>query len=301
MPGLSSLGPACVAQWVAFLDLRIPEERHQAFLPECEENPQNPQQNAMFKYINKTYELGRRLSSVHQARGDKFATGATQPSTPRREKRPKARIKEINILQLNICGITKKKTELAKILHENKDTNNTGKYLKEVCTTTNLSIQQNENSPPTLMHRAHNTLSRPDLTIMSPDLENDIEIRVLPDMGSDHRPTLITIRQNGIPPRQQRSRWNFKKANWEGFRATSEREYRNNSWEDSIDGLEGTFTSIILKSSNLHIPKGSHQKYKPFWNEEIESAVSSRRQARIELEACPTIASKKKTTTKPQQ
>ncbi|GFR64903.1 hypothetical protein ElyMa_000191200 [Elysia marginata] len=126
MPGLSSLGPACMDQWVAFLDLRIPEERHQAFLPECEENPQNPQQNAMFKYINKTYELGRRLvkgprhSSVHQARGDKFATGTIQPSTPRREKRPKARIKEINILQLNICGITKKKTELAKILYENK-------------------------------------------------------------------------------------------------------------------------------------------------------------------------------------
>ncbi|GFR69410.1 reverse transcriptase [Elysia marginata] len=128
---------------------------------------------------------------------------------------------------------------------------------------------------------------------MSPDLENDSEIRVLPDMGSDDRPTLITIRQNGIPPRQQRSRWNFKKANWEGFRATSEREFRNNSWEDDIDGLEETFTSTILKSSNLHIPKGSHQKYKPFWNEEIEAAVSSRRQARIELEACPTIASKK--------
>ncbi|GFR61995.1 hypothetical protein ElyMa_001860200 [Elysia marginata] len=99
---------------------------HQGFLPEWEENPQNPQQNAMLKYINKTYELGRRLikgprhSSVHQARGDKFATGAIRPSTPRREKKPKARIKEINILQLNICGITKKKTELAKILHENK-------------------------------------------------------------------------------------------------------------------------------------------------------------------------------------
>ncbi|GFR65046.1 RNA-directed DNA polymerase from mobile element jockey [Elysia marginata] len=174
-----------------------------------------------------------------------------------------------------------------------QDTNNTGKYLEEVCTTTNLSIQQNENSPPTLLHRAHNILSRPDLTVMSPDLENDSEIRVLPDMGSDHRPTLITIRQNGIPPRQQRSRWNFKKADWEGFRATSEREFRNNSWEDDIDGLEETFTSTIFKNSNLHIPKGLHQKYKPFWNEEIEAAVSSRRQARIELEACPTIASKK--------
>ncbi|GFS24653.1 RNA-directed DNA polymerase from mobile element jockey [Elysia marginata] len=138
-----------------------------------------------------------------------------------------------------------------------QDTNNTGKYLEEVCTTTNLPIQQNENSPPKLLHRAHNTLSRPDLTIMSPDLENDSEIRVLPDMVSDHRPTLITIRQNGIPHRQQRSRWNFKKANWEGFRATSEREFRNNSWEDDIDGLEETFTSTILKSSNLHIPKGS--------------------------------------------
>ncbi|GFR58571.1 RNA-directed DNA polymerase from mobile element jockey [Elysia marginata] len=128
---------------------------------------------------------------------------------------------------------------------------------------------------------------------MSPGLENDSEIRVLPDMGSDHRPTLITIRQNGIPPRQQRSRWNFKKANWEGFRATSEREFRNISWEDDIDGLEETFNSTILKSSQLHIPKDSHQKYKPFWNEEIEAAVSCRRQARIELEACPTIARKK--------
>ncbi|GFS05253.1 hypothetical protein ElyMa_002933300 [Elysia marginata] len=83
----------------------------------------------MLKYFNKTYELGRLLvkgprhSSAHQARAVVAISLLLVPpdlQRPGGKRDKKARIKDINILQLNIGGITMKKTELAKILHENK-------------------------------------------------------------------------------------------------------------------------------------------------------------------------------------
>ncbi|GFR87740.1 hypothetical protein ElyMa_000754100 [Elysia marginata] len=48
---------------------------------------------------------------------------------------------------------------------------------------------------PTLLHRANNTLSRPDLTILSSDLRHKHNIQALDDIGSDHLPILTTLRQ----------------------------------------------------------------------------------------------------------
>ena len=170
-----------------------------------------------------------------------------------------------------------------------RDTDDTGRYLEELCTTTNLSIQQDEHSTPTLLHRAHNTLTRPDLTLMSPDLETDYVEQVLPCIGSDHRPILTTIRQSKEAHERQRPRWNFRKADWEGYRKRTEEDFESASLDkDDINGMESLFTSTILKSAQLHIPRGTHKKYKPFWNAEIEAAVTSRQQARQSLESSPT-------------
>ena len=52
------------------------------------------------------------------------------------------------------------------------DLNNTGKVVEELCCSTNLCLVQDSSSPPTLMHRVHKTLHRPDLTLVSSDLLN---------------------------------------------------------------------------------------------------------------------------------
>ena len=183
------------------------------------------------------------------------------------------------------------------------DSNATGKYIEEINESTNLIIQQDKNSTPTLLHKASKSLSRPDLTLVSSDL--DVHCTVLPDVGSDHRPILTNVLQASTQPQSQRLRWNFKKANWKDFTQSSEEEFQKIDLEkeDSIDQIENKVTSIILQSATQHIPRGFQKKYKPFWNDEVEEAVTKRQQAREALEEDPSITNKiafKKATAKAQ-
>ena len=99
-------------------------------------------------------------------------------------------------------------------------------------------------------------------------------------MGSDHRPMLTTISQQGkVYQHQQRARWNF---NWAAYKLATEEKFSkiicNNQM--SVNDLEKQFTSIIVSSSKKHIPRGINKKYKPFWNPDIQSAVTTQQQAR---------------------
>ena len=175
------------------------------------------------------------------------------------------------------------------------DVDNTGKYIEELHESTNLVIQQTDKSTPTLLHRAHNTLSRPDLTLLSSDLDTDSCLQVLPDIGSDHRPILISLPQRRTNERPtQRTRWNFKKANWPAYRDIIEEELSSTEILDQCDinVIEESFISIILRSAQKTIPRGSRKNYKPFWNEDIESAVTSRQKARETFEQNPNTENK---------
>ena len=176
------------------------------------------------------------------------------------------------------------------------DTNRTGTYLEELHENTNLVIKQNASSVPTLLHRAHKTLSRPDLTIVSSDLDSCCEIEVLHDVGSDHRPIALTIHtKQKTAPQQRRARWNFQKANWAEFLTSSEKEFSKLDFsqeQNEIDTFERTFSSIVLEASKQHIPRGNRKNYKPFWNQDLQIAVTKRREARAKLEAHNTSSNK---------
>ena len=185
-----------------------------------------------------------------------------------------------------------------------EDTNSTGKYIEDLNQTTNLVIQQDRNSVPTLMHKVSKTLSRPDLTMVSSDL--DVLCTVLPDMGSDHKPILINIQQ--VQPQQQQKtpRWNFKKANWKEYTASTEEEFKNLDLdgETQPDNLEKKIVGTILDSAKRHIPRGYQRKFKPFWNSEVDEVVTKRQQARESLEKDPSVSNKiafKKATAKAHQ
>ena len=175
-----------------------------------------------------------------------------------------------------------------------QDTNNTGKFVEELHETTNLILQQNSNTAPTLLHKASSTLSTPDLTMVSSDL--DPLYTLLPGMGSDHRPILINIQgtQEQNHPQHQRLRWNFQKARWNDYSCTTEEDFKSICLENETnpDILESKIETIISQASKKHIPRGVQRKYKPFWNSEVEIAVAKRQEAREALENSPNITNK---------
>ena len=134
--------------------------------------------------------------------------------------------------------------------------------------------------------------------MISSDLLNNHTVEVLADVGSDHRPILTSILATKKKQRKQKTRWNFKKANRDLFNETFDSKLQTFSGkftnEDqlkeclysytSADKLNSDITNCILEASAQGIPRGCRKNYKPFWNEEIEDAVSKREAARQVLE-----------------
>ena len=165
------------------------------------------------------------------------------------------------------------------------DLDNTGKKIEEICETTNLILMQDEHSEKTLLHRRHGTLHRPDLTLVSADIENHCTEEVLECISSDHRPVLTKINILKRRHRKRRSRWNFKKADWELFRQSAEENIQMEDLDNkSIDELNDEITSIILNAAKKSIPRGCRTNYKPFWNDELQKATETKNQARLEYE-----------------
>ena len=162
--------------------------------------------------------------------------------------------------------------------------NRTGKFLEELSETTNLSILQDAESAPTLLHRAH--LSRPDLTICSSDLIDSCCTEVLDDIGSDHRPILTTIKTPYKAYFKQKTRWNFAKADWKLFQESSDSALSNTD-NTSVEVFSNEVTRAILNAASQSIPRGSRKPYKPFYNKEMQAAISDRKRARAVLEQAP--------------
>ena len=170
--------------------------------------------------------------------------------------------------------------------------NQTGKMIEEIQNSTNLFFVQDNSSTPTLLHRVHKTLSRPDLTLLSSDLINTYTSEVAEGIGnSDHRPIITTIQIKKKFVR--RTRWNFKKAPWDLYKATTDSLLgKIDLSSKNVEKLEKQITESILKAASLCIPRGCRKKYKPFWNDNIDLAVKARENARKKLEKSPILPNK---------
>lgn len=165
------------------------------------------------------------------------------------------------------------------------DLDNTGKKIEELCESSNLILLQDENSPKTLLHRRHGTLHRPDLTLVSADIENHCTEEILECISSDHLPVLTKINIVKHKQKKRRTRWNFKKADWDLFRKiTEENIVTENQNNKSIDDTNDELTSIILDAAKKSIPRGCRANFRPFWNEKLQKATETKTQARREYE-----------------
>ena len=168
--------------------------------------------------------------------------------------------------------------------------NRTGHIIEELCGSTNLTVLQNKDSQPTLLHRRHLTLSRPDLTISSADLIDTCHIETLNDIGSDHRPTLLSLLTADKTHGNRKPRWNFRKGDREAYRQISDQLLGDIEDTDNITKMNDEVVTAILTASTKCIPRGSRQHYKPFWSPAIEKAIDNRDEARdiIEDKVTPT-------------
>ena len=162
-----------------------------------------------------------------------------------------------------------------------EDWNSRGREVEKLCLSSNLILQQDMDSEPTLLHKRHNTTSRPDLTFVSADILDRTTTRVLEDIGSDHKPTLITISNLEKSESKRRTFWNFRKADWKLYAATVDVGMNLIDTNDnSIDETSALIISTIIKSAEKSIPRGSVKKFKPYWTKELEETVQERRKAR---------------------
>ena len=169
-----------------------------------------------------------------------------------------------------------------------KDINETGKKIEELCSSTNLMLMQDENSPPTLLHKVHGTLHRPDLTLVSADIEHHCTEELLRDTASDHRPVLVKINILKRRKRKKKTRWNFRRADWNRYKQESDNDFNQISLEEmDAEKLSDVFNSVCLKAAMLSIPRGCTPNYRPFWNDKLEEATKARSVARERFEQDP--------------
>ena len=173
--------------------------------------------------------------------------------------------------------------------------NSRGREVEELCNSSNLILEQNMDSQPTLLHRRHLTTSRPDLTILSADLLENTTVRVLDDIGSDHLPILTSIQKLPKTRHRRRTFWNFKKASWNDFSTATDVGINSVDIEnDPLNKVSSDICKVILNAAKKTIPKGNVKKFRPYWTKDLESAVSERRRARRLAEKKPTTDNRNK-------
>ena len=173
------------------------------------------------------------------------------------------------------------------------DYNFRGREVEDLFNSTNLILEQDMDSPPTLLHKRHLTWSRPDLTLISADIYKQTTVSVEEGIGSDHLPILIKLENLVKTETSRKTFWNFKRANWQRFASITDVELSKIEIENQP--LDTTFSEIcssILKAATLSVPKGNYKKYRPFWNKDLQEAVLARRRARRKAAKDPTPANR---------
>ena len=170
--------------------------------------------------------------------------------------------------------------------------NQRGKAVEALCNESNLILMQDINSEPTLLHRKSGTTSKPDLTMISADIIDICHVRVMDDIGSDHRPILTSISRPGNYKQKRPTLWNFQKANWNLYQTTALSKLKEIDCTRDTNTVNNDITNAILFAARKAIPRGNRKRYRPFWNSDLEKVVKERKQARKNVEKNPTRENK---------
>nr|CDS32557.1 hypothetical protein HmN_000079200 [Hymenolepis microstoma] len=111
------------------------------------------------------------------------------------------------------------------------------------------------------------TRTTPDLLLVSSDISEFTQRKIIDDTGSGHKPVIasITINSKSMTPKMPtKVLWKFKKANWPKFTSLLETELNASpiNYNQHPDKLSTNITNIIIKCAKNNIPRGKIKHYR---------------------------------------
>jgi ribonuclease HI len=169
---------------------------------------------------------------------------------------------------------------------DNSDEDTLGTLIADWCA--NADWTAANSGQPTFMHRGVGPSvaapSAPDVSLGHQRLLQRSTWQTLQDSGSDHLPCLLIIHTTRTDHQQSPPKWNYKKADWDSFKADAENVATNWYKNKTVHSKCKRFHEVILEAARTNIPFGSRKGAKCWWSEETELAVIDRRIARATAE-----------------
>ena len=159
-----------------------------------------------------------------------------------------------------------------------KTSNPDGVILNEWASATDATLLHDPKEPPTFTSGRWNTETNPDLAFAKFSPNEPLPIRRVLNRfpRSHHRPSLITTPSmiQHIDGKAVR-RWNFRKADWNGFKKTVKAsvEALPAPTVDNIDEAYQAYQEMLLNAAKKHIPRGFRAKYIPCWDGQCEDLL----------------------------
>ncbi|KAK3860254.1 hypothetical protein Pcinc_033684 [Petrolisthes cinctipes] len=147
-------------------------------------------------------------------------------------------------------------------LHSCSPTNRDGRHLAGVLESTSGVTLLNTGEP------THVRGGRLDLTFVSSTLQHSAKWNIHPTLTSDHFAIYCQLDINPLPPPSPNPpRWNMRKANWDTFRQSIEKQLKEIRPPDDLDKHEEFLTNIFHKAAKEAIPltKPCKKQRKDHW------------------------------------
>ena len=146
------------------------------------------------------------------------------------------------------------------------------------------------NGDPTRINRGTGGCSTPDITIVSKNLEQHITWTVDEDLGSDHSPIIIKVRNVKTrihkEPGKRKLRWKRKgdNVNWDGFCEFVEERIDQIPKDASLKERNSQFTELMIKAGLVHVGKSKPRNNRFQWyTPAVRTAIKKRNKLRREV------------------
>nr|CDS32053.1 hypothetical protein HmN_000402600 [Hymenolepis microstoma] len=135
-----------------------------------------------------------------------------------------------------------------------------GKEIEGILNSSPLELIYSDEDPATYLHY-NGTTTTPDLLLVSSNISEVTQRKIINDSGSGHNPVIvsITINSKSVTPKMPtKVLWKFMKADWPKFTNLLETELNTSpiNYNQHPDKLCNNVTNIIIKCTKKTIPHG---------------------------------------------
>ena len=138
------------------------------------------------------------------------------------------------------------------------------------------------NGKPTHVHRTSGKESAPDISFVHSSLLDKITWETVNDLGSDHKPIILTYEDEMIKVNNKpRFKWRMKDADWESFKNDIEQDIPSKYHTKDVNKLEKKFRKLITNAANKNIGKKKiSNNTKPWMTTKIKESIKVRNELR---------------------